>query len=122
MTSQTSQPEQPPVPSTPGPSRQPTPRLPAVRFMDRHIGPDPVDVQRMLDVVGVPSLDALADRVMPAAIRSLAALDLPPAADEHQVLAELSALAGRNTVAVPMIGLGYYGTHTPGVVLRNVLE
>jgi len=97
-------------------------RPPAENFADRHIGPDPVDVGRMLDVVGVPSLDALVEQVMPAAIRSLERLDLPPAAGESQVLEELTALAARNTVAVPMIGLGYHGTHTPGVILRNVLE
>ncbi|HEY6798285.1 MAG TPA: aminomethyl-transferring glycine dehydrogenase [Kineosporiaceae bacterium] len=96
--------------------------LPAERFADRHIGPDAADVERMLSVIGVPSLEAMTDSVMPAAIRSLERLDLPGAAGERQMLEELAALAARNTVAVPMIGLGYYGTHTPGVILRNVLE
>ena len=103
------------------PSDGPT-RPPAQVFADRHIGPDPVDVDAMLAVIGVTSLDALVEQVMPAAIRSLERLDLPPAAGERQVLDELGALAARNTVAVPMIGLGYHGTHTPGVILRNVLE
>ena len=103
------------------PSDGPT-RPPAQVFADRHIGPDPVDVDAMLAVIGVTSLDALVEQVMPAAIRSLERLDLPPAAGERQVLDELGALAARNTIAVPMIGLGYHGTHTPGVILRNVLE
>jgi glycine dehydrogenase len=96
--------------------------LPAEVFADRHIGPGPGDVERMLSVIGISSLEAMTEQVMPAAIRSLDRLDLPAAASERQVLEELAALAARNTVAAPMIGLGYYGTHTPGVVLRNVLE
>ena len=95
---------------------------PATGFPDRHIGPDPDDVRRMLAAVGQESLEGLVEAVMPAAIRSLERLDLPAAAGEREVLAELAELADRNTVAVPMIGLGYHGTHTPGVILRNVLE
>jgi glycine dehydrogenase len=99
-----------------------TPASAAVGFADRHIGPRSGDLEHMLAVVGRPSLDDLLDTVMPAVIRATEQLDLPPAADEAAVLAELRELAGRNTVAVPMIGLGYHGTHIPGVVLRNVLE
>ena len=62
------------------------------------------------------------DAAIPEVIRWHGTLDLPPAASEAEVLAELRALADRNTVAVSMIGLGYYGTHTPGVIRRNVLE
>jgi glycine dehydrogenase len=97
-------------------------RPPAEGFADRHIGPDPTDVERMLAVVGQPSLAALVEQVMPASIRAAGQLDLPAPVGEREVLAELVALAGRNTVAVPMIGLGYYGTQTPPVILRNVLE
>ncbi|WP_232716368.1 aminomethyl-transferring glycine dehydrogenase [Gordonia metallireducens] len=97
-----------------------------VTFVDRHVGPDPDETQRMLSVIGVSSLDELAHRVIPAVIAD--ELDsnvlgaLPQPQGESEVLAELSGLAARNTVARSMIGLGYYGTHTPGVILRNVLE
>ena len=94
----------------------------AAAFVDRHVGPDPDDVGRMLAVVGQPSLAALVDQVMPATIRSARGPDLPEPVGEREVLAELAVLAARNTVAVPMIGLGYYGTETPPVILRNVLE
>jgi glycine dehydrogenase len=104
------------------PDPQQNDRPAATGFADRHIGPDPWDVDRMLAVVGQPSLAALTDAVMPAPIRSVEALELPAPVGEREVLDELAALAARNTVGVPMIGLGYYGTHVPGVVLRNVLE
>ncbi len=76
----------------------------------------------MLDAVGYGSIDELMDAAIPEVIRWHGALDLPPAATEAEVIAELRALAARNTVAVSMIGLGYYGTHTPAVIRRNVLE
>ena len=96
---------------------------PAARtFADRHIGPDTTEIATMLTAVGFPSLEALVDAVLPQPIRGSGDLDLPPAVGEREVLAELRELAGRNTVNVPMIGLGYYGTHTPGVIQRNVLE
>ena len=91
-------------------------------FADRHIGPSEDEQAKMLAVVGHGSLVDLALAAVPEAIRATVALDLPPAATETQALAELRALAARNTVTVPMIGLGYSGTHTPGVILRNVLE
>jgi glycine dehydrogenase len=99
-------------------------------FADRHIGPDRDAVVTMLDVIGVDSLDELAVKALPAGIldhltdAGLApGLDrLPPAATEHEALAELKAMAERNTVAVSMIGQGYYDTLTPPVLLRNVLE
>ncbi len=91
-------------------------------FTTRHIGPADADIQQMLDVVGQPSLAALSEAAMPAAIRATTALNVEAADSEAAVLAELRALAARNTVATSMIGLGYYGTHTPGVIQRNVLE
>src|SRR3954468_4851136 len=91
-------------------------------FADRHIGPDSTDVRRMLELIGYSSVEDLMDAAIPEVIRWRGALDLPPAASEAEVLAELRALADRNTVAVSMIGLGYYGTHTPSVIRRNVLE
>jgi glycine dehydrogenase len=91
-------------------------------FAHRHIGPDAEQQRRMLDTVGYGSVDELMDAAIPEAIRWPGAVDLPPAASEAEAAAELRALAARNLVAVSMIGLGYYGTHTPAVIRRNVLE
>ncbi len=91
-------------------------------FISRHIGPDPDDVAAMLKVVGQPSLEAMLDTAIPGAIRSSRALRLDAAPTEEAVTGELRALASRNTVLTQMIGLGYYGTVTPPVIRRNVLE
>jgi len=92
-------------------------------FADRHIGPRSAELARMLDVIGVGSLEELAQRAVPSAIRQDdLRLSLPAPATEAQVLAELRELARHNRPMVQMIGLGYYGTHTPAVILRNVLE
>ncbi|MGP3707582.1 aminomethyl-transferring glycine dehydrogenase [Gordonia paraffinivorans] len=95
-------------------------------FVDRHIGPDPEELQRMLSVIGVSSLDELAHRVIPAVIADELDSDvlgaLPDPIGEREVLDRLAGLAAKNSVKRSMIGLGYYGTHTPGVILRNVLE
>ncbi|RAN96163.1 aminomethyl-transferring glycine dehydrogenase [Micromonospora noduli] len=92
------------------------------QFASRHIGPGPDDERRMLEVVGHDSIDELMDAVIPEVIRWHGTLDLPDPATEAETIAELRALAARNTVAVSMIGLGYHGTHTPAVIRRNVLE
>ncbi|WP_067838998.1 aminomethyl-transferring glycine dehydrogenase [Nocardia lijiangensis] len=95
-------------------------------FADRHIGPDRDELARILPVVGVGSLDELATAALPASILDDSAAGalagLPPAASEHEVLTELAALAHANTVATSMIGLGYYDTLTPPVLVRNLLE
>ena len=91
-------------------------------FADRHIGPDADEVQTMLDVIGVETLDQLIDETIPADIRFDRELDLPPARSEVEVLADLAELAGRNRPMRSLIGLGYHDTHTPTVILRNVLE
>ncbi|MEV6969693.1 aminomethyl-transferring glycine dehydrogenase [Hamadaea sp. NPDC051192] len=91
-------------------------------FSARHIGPTSDDARRMLESVGYSSLDELMDAAIPEAIRWHEQLSLPAAATEAEVLAELRDLASRNQVLTSMIGLGYYGTHTPGVIKRNVLE
>ncbi len=93
-------------------------------FADRHIGTDSAAQKRMLEAVGYPSVDALMDAAVPAGIRLApdAPSVLPRAASEVEALAELRALASRNRVTRPMIGLGYYGTHTPAVIQRGVLE
>jgi glycine dehydrogenase len=112
--------EDPPVSPTAADSDIGTPR--EARFADRHIGVTAADRRRMLDVIGYQSLDELVADVVPADIRGTTNTTLPPAADEATVAAELRVLAARNEVLQPMIGLGYYGTHTPPVVRRNVLE
>ncbi|MBU4335482.1 MAG: glycine dehydrogenase (aminomethyl-transferring), partial [Actinobacteria bacterium] len=76
----------------------------------------------MLTTLGYADLDALVATAVPAAIRSPRPLDLPPALSEDQVLAALHERAAANTVRTTMIGQGYYGTATPGVIRRNVLE
>ncbi|GAA1176450.1 glycine dehydrogenase [Kitasatospora gansuensis] len=91
-------------------------------FENRHIGPDAAAQEKMLAQVGYGSLDELSDAAVPDAIKSLTALGLPAGRSEAQVLAELRELADHNQVLQPMIGLGYYGTFTPPVILRNVLE
>ncbi|OBK24524.1 aminomethyl-transferring glycine dehydrogenase [Mycobacterium asiaticum] len=98
-------------------------------FADRHIGPDSQAIATMLAVIGVDSLDDLAAKAVPSGILdkltagAAPGLDgLPPAASEAEALAELRALADSNTVAVSMIGQGYYDTLTPPVLLRNIME
>jgi len=91
-------------------------------FADRHVGPRGREVAAMLDTLGRESLDALVDAAVPATIRTDRPLDLPAARSEAEVLAHLRDLAGKNQVKRQMIGLGYYGTTTPPVIRRNVLE
>ena len=91
-------------------------------FVARHIGPSETDIAAMLHAVGAATLDELAAKTVPVAIRSDRPLDLPPPIDEAAVMAELGALAARNSAKKSLIGMGYHGTHTPPVVRRNVLE
>ncbi|MET9508285.1 aminomethyl-transferring glycine dehydrogenase [Streptomyces flavidovirens] len=93
-----------------------------IPFEQRHIGPDAGAQAKMLAQVGYGSLDELTAAAVPEVIRSAEALGLPDARTEAEVLAELRTLADRNQVLAPMIGLGYYGTFTPPVILRNVME
>src|SRR3954447_21727262 len=94
----------------------------AAPFATRHIGPGEDETAKMLAVVGAGSLAELAEQAVPEVIRAQEGLNLPAARTETEVIAELRALAARNRVTVPMIGLGYSGTHTPPVILRNVME
>ena len=91
-------------------------------FATRHIGPTLRDIGAMLEVIGVPSLQELLDRTVPASIRYDEPLALDPALTEREAIEALRAMADRNRPLVSMIGMGYYGTVTPPVVLRNVLE
>ncbi|WP_309054395.1 aminomethyl-transferring glycine dehydrogenase [Streptomyces sp.] len=93
-----------------------------IPFEQRHIGPDAEARAKMLAQVGYGSLDELTAAAVPDVIKNAEALGLPGARTEAEVLAELRDLADRNQVLAPMIGLGYYGTFTPPVILRNVME
>lgn len=95
---------------------------PSKSFIPRHIGPGDRDVQSMLSVVGASSLDGLIEEVVPESIRMTRLLDLPEPQGETEVLAALKTLAAENKVLRSYIGQGYYGTHTPNVILRNILE
>ena len=94
----------------------------AAEFLPRHIGIDAADEAHMLSVIGEASRRALIDSIVPRSIARTQAMDLPPATTEAAALAELKAIAGKNKLLKSFIGQGYYGTHTPGVILRNILE
>ncbi|MFY9913607.1 MAG: aminomethyl-transferring glycine dehydrogenase [Nocardioidaceae bacterium] len=108
------------------PSSETTPSLreleTAAPFVRRHVGPDAAEQQHMLAALGYASTDDLLYAALPDNIRVDKPLDLPPALSEVSVREALLAMAGRNNVKVPMIGLGYAGTVTPAVIRRNVLE
>ncbi len=91
-------------------------------FSRRHVGPTAESVQAMLEAVGATSLDALMEEAVPAKIRTQKPLSVGPALSETEALAALRAIASKNTVARSFIGMGYHGTHTPAVILRNLLE
>jgi glycine dehydrogenase len=94
----------------------------AIPFARRHIGPSPEDQARMLGFLGYETLDDLAEASVPESIIMSKPLDVPHALPEIDVLAVLREMGDQNRVMTSMIGLGYYGTHTPQVVLRKVLE
>ena len=91
-------------------------------FIARHIGPDAADEQHMLDAIGAASRRSLIEAIVPRSIARSRPMDLPAPLSEAQALAELKALAAKNKVLKSFIGQGYHGTHTPGVILRNILE
>ena len=94
----------------------------AGEFIARHIGPGQADQADMLRFLEVESLDALMAQVVPPSIHLSGLLNLPTPLNEPQALLEIKAIAQQNQVLRNYIGQGYYGTHTPNVVLRNVLE
>ncbi len=115
---------EPTTPTTPLSTTQP-------EFVARHLGSGPDDVQTMLDAIGCDSLDTLIDQTVPEAIRlqkpmQLTGLTGPTASeqplDEHHTLEKLHAIASQNRVVRSCIGMGYYGTITPSVIRRNILE
>ncbi|MGI9437764.1 MAG: aminomethyl-transferring glycine dehydrogenase [Geminicoccaceae bacterium] len=91
-------------------------------FLPRHIGPRPEQIEEMLATLSAKSLDALIDRIVPDKIRSKQPLDLPVGRGERDALSYLRKVAGRNQLFTSMIGMGYYGTVMPKVVLRRVME
>jgi glycine dehydrogenase len=91
-------------------------------FARRHLGPSPAEQQEMLAALGVASLDALADRAVPAGLRLRHPLDLPPPATEFEALRRLRTLAAENRVHRSYLGMGYYDCITPPVIQRNLLE
>ena len=92
------------------------------RFVDRHIGPRKSDVGHMLSVLGYESIESFTQAVVPEVIRWNEALDLPPALTEEEVVDAARSHAEKNKVNTSLIGVGYYNTHTPAVITRNVLE
>lgn len=91
-------------------------------FLERHIGPNDSEIAHMLRVLGFDSLEAFTDAIVPASIRNQSPLALPEAVSEVEALQKIRAIAQKNRVFRSFIGQGYYGTHTPSVILRNILE
>ncbi|MBD2338366.1 aminomethyl-transferring glycine dehydrogenase [Calothrix sp. FACHB-156] len=91
-------------------------------FRKRHIGPNSDDIEQMLGVLGLPSLDVLINKTVPQAIRLQGALNLPEAQTEYAALAKLKRIAQKNQVFRSFIGMGYYDCITPAVIARNILE
>jgi glycine dehydrogenase len=107
-------------------SHNPTPSLRDLEhhgaFIERHIGPDDAEIAQMLRVIGHDSLESMTDAIVPGSIKSAAPLALPEAITEEEALAKIRMIADRNQVFRSFIGQGYYGTLTPNVILRNILE
>lgn len=92
------------------------------QFLWRHVGPRPEDVEEMLEVIGVKSLEELIDQTVPESIRLKGVLDLPAPLTESEFLARIKAVASKNKVYRSFIGQGYYDTISPAVIIRNVLQ
>ena len=91
-------------------------------FAKRHLGPNPVEIQQMLELLGVSSLETLIDQTIPSTIRLNYSLKLPEAQTEYAALNQLKAIASQNQVYRSFIGMGYSDCITPGVIQRNILE
>lgn len=92
------------------------------RFERRHIGPDQRQTEEMLQAIGASSIDQLIDETIPAHIRLKKRMEIGDALTEQEVLSELKSIASKNQIFRTYIGLGYYDTFTPGVILRNIME
>ena len=95
---------------------------PESRFTRRHIGPRPHDVEEMLGLMGLCSLEELIGQTLPESIRLKADLDLPEASSEHELLGRLQEIGAQNRVFRSYIGMGYHDTIVPGVIQRNIME
>jgi glycine dehydrogenase len=91
-------------------------------FIERHIGPNDAEIAQMLHVIGHDSLEAMTDAIVPGQIKSKQPLALPESITEEEALAKIRTIARKNKVFKNYIGQGYYGTLTPNVILRNILE
>lgn len=94
----------------------------ANQFIARHIGPRDTDEQAMLATLGFDSLEAMSAAVIPDSIKGTSVLELGDGQSEADALASLKAIAGKNQLFKSFIGQGYYNTHTPATILRNLLE
>ena len=94
----------------------------ANEFRSRHIGPNPSEEQQMLKTIGENNLDVLTEKTVPANIRNRSLLNIPEAMSEAAYLQHIREIGEKNTVAHNFVGQGYYGTHTPSVILRNIFE
>ena len=92
------------------------------QFVKRHIGIGQADLAKMLSVVKADSLDQLIEETVPSAIRINRELDLPEALSEYEYLQALKKIAAKNKVFQSFIGMGYHGTITPAVILRNIFQ
>jgi glycine dehydrogenase len=95
---------------------------PKRNFANRHLGPSDSQTQEMLEALGLSSLDELVHAAVPESILLDRPLDLPEERGEQELLTELREIASQNQVMRSYIGMGYHGTHTPGVILRNIME
>ena len=91
-------------------------------FVSRHIGPRDEEIEQMLKVIGVPSVDALINQTVPASIRLDKPLGVASGISEDKFLEKIKVHASKNKIYKTYIGMGYYNTHTPSVIVRNVLE
>jgi len=91
-------------------------------FVSRHIGPNEVETKQMLDTIGIESLSRLIDETIPSSIRSQKPLNLPAAMTEYEYLNHIKCISEKNKLYRTYIGLGYYNTITPSVILRNIFE
>ena len=91
-------------------------------FIGRHVGPGKEEIEKMLNVIGVSSLDALIEETVPSSIRMKTPLQLPKGINEYEYLMQLKEIAAKNKIYKSYIGLGYYNAITPSVITRNILE
>ena len=91
-------------------------------FIQRHLGPNKPQIEKMLTYLGFSSLDEMSNKILPAEIRTSASTILPEASDEMDTISRLKEISKNNLVYRSFIGMGYYGTFMPGVIQRNIFE